>query len=407
MAKQFLTSIQVIAQPTPPTPGSGFTLFAQSSSNSVSWIGANGFTQTLDATANTANRIYTMPNKSGTFALLDDISGGGGTATLLYNRRPPMHRGPLFSKTSATALSIAAGAVLNGIVYATATAVTMPGSFTNNTDYAIWQHPTTGALVADASFLTAPTGATSGSIVGGFHYIPSGRPTGLNNASPTASPEILEFSIWDLTWRPTCPDPRGMVCVEGTFWCDIFMVGATSYAGSTFAAVPSSRVNLTIADGSNPPLVPAAFGGNGTTAHANGTWFTFSQMAVSFGKRLPTYSEFSAAAFGVAELTQRATDAGTTQWERVSRVGIAQSTGVMWQWGAEMAHGQPPTAWQDSTESRGQIWGTNLRGALFGFAWGTGNSGFIGSRHINWIQNIWDSNNQIGARFFANHSVNG
>jgi len=75
----------------------------------------------------------------------------------------------------------------------------------DNTDYAIWQHPTDGSLVADASFTSAPAGATGGSVVGGYHYIPSGRPTAVNNGSPTAAAEILEYSIWDLTWRPIMP----------------------------------------------------------------------------------------------------------------------------------------------------------------------------------------------------------
>jgi hypothetical protein len=165
-----------------------------------------------------------------------------------YNRRPPLHRGPLFYKTAALTVSIAADSALNGFFYDTATAVTMPGSFSNNVDYAIWQHPTTGALVADASFTSAPAGATGGSIVGGFHHIPSGRPTAVNNGSPTAAAEILEYSIWDLTWRPACPDPRGMACVDERFWCDLYFCGSTSYAGSDFTAVPSSKIGLTIAD---------------------------------------------------------------------------------------------------------------------------------------------------------------
>jgi len=250
---------------------------------------------------------------------------------VLYNRRPALHRGPLFYKTAATTISIVAGAVLNGHLYSTATAVTMPGSFSNNVDYAIWQHPTTGALVADASFTSAPAGATGGSIVGGFHHIPSGRPTAVNGGSPTAAAEILEYSIWDLTWRPTCPDPRGMTCVDGRFWCDLYLCGSTSYAGSDFTAVPSSKIGLTIADENNPPLIPAIYGGDGTTAYSlvdskePGSWYDFAEVASSFGKRLISWLEFQHAAFGGPENGSRGSDPGTVIWERASLWGLRRS----------------------------------------------------------------------------------
>jgi hypothetical protein len=326
---------------------------------------------------------------------------------LLYNRRPALHRGSLFYKTAATAISIVAGAVLNGRLYSAATAVTMPGSFTNNTDYAIWQHPSTGALVADASFTTAPAGAAGGSIVGGFHYIPSGRPTAVNGGSPTSSAEILEFSLWDLTWRPSCPDPRGMACIEGGFWGDLYLVGATSYAGASFSAVPSSRIGLTIADGSSPPLVPAQFGGNGSTAYGNGKWFTFAEVAMSFGKRLPQWQEFQAAAFGAPEAGSRGTDPGTVQWERVSKFGLAQATGTLWVWGADTATTTQPAAYTtgSETDSRGQVYGAETRAVILGGDWDLGSS--AGSRCARWNLTPWASGGNVGARFVAGHLVLG
>lgn len=329
------------------------------------------------------------------------IAALAASPTVLYNRRPALQRGSLFYKTAATTISVVAGAVLNGKIYATATAVTMPGSHTNNTDYAIWQNATTGALVADASFTTAPAGATGGSIVGGYHYVPSGRPTAVNNGSPTAAAEILEFSLWDLTWRPACPDPRGMVCIEGGFWMDLYLCGATSYAGSTFSAVPSSRIGLTIADGSSPPLVPAQYGGNGSTAYANGKWFTFAEVAASFGKRLPRWQEFSAAAFGAPEASSRGTDPGTVQWERVSKFGLAQATGVMWQWGQETCSAGAPSAWTAGTEtdSRGQVYGPETRAVILGGNWSI--TSLSGSRCADWSASPWGSASVFGARFAA------
>ncbi len=334
------------------------------------------------------------------------IAALGGSTTVLYNRRPALHRGSLFYKTAATTVSIVAGAVLNGQLYSAATAVTMPGSFTNNTDYAIWQHPSTGALVADASFTTAPAGATGGSIVGGFHYIPSGRPTAVNNGSPTSVAEILEFSLWDLTWRPSCPDPRGMACIEGGFWGDLYLVGATSYAGASFSAVPSSRIGLTIADGSSPPLVPAQFGGNGSTAYPDGKWYVFSELARSFGKRLPSNDEYSAGAFGAPEASSRGADPGTVQWERVSKFGWAQATGVMWHWGAALSGNGSGGSWVTGvTAGRGDVYSSDARAVFLGGYWGDGSRS--GSRWAAWNNTPWASSDSLGARFVAGHLVHG
>jgi hypothetical protein len=330
------------------------------------------------------------------------LSGGA----VYYNRRPALHRGSLFYKTAAATISVVAGAVLNGKLYSVATAVTMP-SHSNNTDYAIWQHPSTGALVADASFTTAPAGATGGSVVGGYHYIPSGRPTAVNNGSPTGAAEILEFSLWDLTYRPSCPDPRGMACINDAFWIDLYLAGATSYAGSTFSAVPSSKIGLTIADGSSAPLVPAQYGGNGSTTYGSFTWYEASEMAASFGKRLPSYGEFSAAAFGAPEATSRGTDPGTVIWERASKFGLAQATGVMWQWGSDYALAGSPAAWTTNpTEGRGDVYDSGFsRAVVLGGYWG--NTSFSGSRAAYWNSPPWDSNDFVGARFAAGHLVLG
>jgi hypothetical protein len=327
------------------------------------------------------------------------------TGIVYYNRRPALHRGSLFYKTAATTISIVAGSVLNGVVYTTATPVTMPGSFTNNTDYAIWQNPSTGALVADASVTTAPAGATGGSVVGGFHYIPSGRPTAFNNGSPTGAAEILEFSLWDLTYRPSCADPRGMACIEGGFWIDLYLAGATSYAGSTFSAVPSSKIGLTIADGSSAPLLPAQYGGNGSTTYGSFTWYEASEMAASFGKRLPFYAEFAAAAYGAPEASSRGSDPGTVQWERVSKFGLAQAPGTLWQWGADTSWDGSGEAWSANTEGRGSVYSDDARAVILGGSWS--NASNSGSRCAFWGYPPWTSSSSIGARFATGHLVLG
>jgi hypothetical protein len=53
---------------TPPTPVSGFTLFPDVSGR-FSWIGANGFTRTIDATGITTSRVWTPPDRSGVISL--------------------------------------------------------------------------------------------------------------------------------------------------------------------------------------------------------------------------------------------------------------------------------------------------------------------------------------------------
>jgi hypothetical protein len=322
-----------------------------------------------------------------------------------FSRRPPLHRGPLFTKTAATTLSVVADCSLNGFFYASATAVTM-GSHTNNTDMAIWQHPTTGALVSDASFTSAPAGATGGSIVAGYHYIPSGRPTAFNNGSPTAAAEILEYSIWDLTWRPECPDPRGMANIDGRFWCDLYLCGSTSYAGTDFSAVPSSKIGLTIADNSSPPLIPSFYGGNGSTAYSlvsgnnPGSWYNFAEVAHSFGKRFMWSWEFQAAAFGAPEAGSRGSDPGTVIWERESKWGLAQATGTLNVWGIERV-GIYTSGSNTNTGGRGTEFADAPRALVLGGGWSSG--GDSGSRYASWSLVPSTGDFALGARFAAGH----
>ena len=371
----------------------------------------------LQAPATVASNVtFTLPGADGTNGQVLGTNGSGvlsfstpSGGTILYNRRPALHRGPLFTKTAATTISVAAGAVLNGQYYASATAVTM-GSHTNNTDMAIWQHPTTGALVSDASYVTAPAGATGGSIVGGYHYIPSGRPTAFNNGSPTSTAEILEYSIWDLTWRPVCPDPRGMTCVDGRFWCDLYFCGSTSYANTTFAAVQSSKIGLTIADNSSPALIPSFYGGNGSTAYTltggnnPGSWYNFAEVAHSFGKRFMFSWEFQAAAFGAPEAGSRGSDPGTVIWERASKWGLAQATGTMLTWAIERV-GIYTSGSNTDTGGRGTEYADAPRALFLGGSWVSGANS--GSRSAVWVRVPSDGSGDFGARFCAEHVISG
>jgi hypothetical protein len=74
-----LTLASFLAGTAPAAPTTGFTLYANPS-NALSWIGANGFVRTFDGTANNADRAYTLQNKSGTIAHLDDITAANAGA---------------------------------------------------------------------------------------------------------------------------------------------------------------------------------------------------------------------------------------------------------------------------------------------------------------------------------------
>lgn len=95
-----------IAQSSSPSvPVNGFRLFANSS-NAFSWIGANGFVRVFDGTSNTANRTYTLPDASGTFALLSVANIFTATqtinASLGMNTSSPTHTITLASTSTGT-----------------------------------------------------------------------------------------------------------------------------------------------------------------------------------------------------------------------------------------------------------------------------------------------------------------
>ena len=130
-------------------------------------------------------------------------------------------------------------------------------------------------------------------------------------------------------------------------------------------------------------------------------------VAASFGKRLPRWQEFSAAAFGAPEATSRGTDPGTVIWERTSKFGLAQATGTRWQWGQETAIGAAPSAFTTGTEtdSRGQVFGSSTVAVILGGSWGV--SSGSGSRCAVWNGPPWFSGFDFGARFAAGHLVLG
>lgn len=306
---------------------------------------------------------------------------------------------PAFVKTGAGTISVKAGVfvVVAGVpVYFSAqTAITMP-TLTAGTDYAIYVC-TDGSIRADSSW-SYPTGyTTSNSLkIGGFHYAPGGNASA--QAGGDTTPAINEYSLWDLKFRPACPDPRGMALVADSFWSDIYLLGVDHLTNGT------SKYNVTIADGSAPPKIPLQFGGNGSTAYSTLNWWEAAEVMRAHGKRMPTYSEFAALAFGTTEVASSGTDPVSTILCQAytSKWGVMLATGNMWVWGDEFGGGAVSAGWTVNTGGRGSTYQME-NAVLFGSSWY--NAENSGSRASYWFNSPTISHNTVGARGVCDHMV--
>jgi len=209
--------------------------------------------------------------------------------------------------------------------------------------------------------------------VAGFHFAPGGNATA--RAGGDSEPAINPCSLWDVNFRPSCPDPRGMALVQTPthkFWCDIYLLGVDHVRDGT------SKLEVTIADGDDPPADPAG---------RHFSRFDYETAVAVFkhhGKGLLSLDEFFAAAFGVTEKTATGRDPKITRLDapRTSRFGLMQATGNMWVWGHD---GDPDLP----------------RASLFGGAWRSGDD--AGSRCadvVGWPEN---SVGDLGARGRCDH----
>ena len=303
-----------------------------------------------------------------------------------------------FTARTATTLYVEVNGELKTI--SASTTITMPGSATVGTDYAIWAK-TDGTLEATSNHTSPPT--ANARRVGGFHYAPGGNATGTSGGDATAS--INAFSFWDLKFRPACPDPRGMTLVADAFWADIYLCGVDHQTNGT------SKYNVTIADGSAPPKVPSKFGGNGTTAYSNGNWWNFMEVLHNYGKRGLSYSEFAAMAYGTTEATSSGgTDVPTTgvngtgstsNWNVfTSKWGVIQSTGCLYVWGDEYGGGSAAASWTANTGGRGSTYQME-NAVILGGDWSYGS--ISGSRCSLWNNSPTISNINIGVRGACDH----
>ena len=347
-----------------------------------------------------------FPNADGTAgqALVTDGSGvlsfgsAGSTAYGLFSKINPAvvawNKTGAFTLTTNTGLYIEVNGDIKTI--ASATSITMPTA-TSGTDYAIWC-TTAGALEATTDHVSPPS--ANARKVGGFHYAPGENATGTSGGNTT--PSINEYSLWDLKWRPGCPDPRGMTLVGGHFWSDIYLTGVDHHTNGT------SKFNVTIADGSSPPKVPTLYGGNGSTNYGSYTWWECAELLSSHGKRPPTYQEFSALAYGTTEASSRGTDPVTTQMSATddnftSKWGVIQSTGCLRVWGNHFGGGALGASFVANTEGRGSTF--QLSNVVsFGGNWDI--SSLSGSRFSVWNSSPTLSVNDFGSRGVCDHKTN-
>ncbi|HEY7824975.1 MAG TPA: hypothetical protein VIG24_19200, partial [Acidimicrobiia bacterium] len=322
---------------------------------------------------------------------------------------------PVINVTGAGAAEIKAGtvALVEGaeIAFGTATAITMP-SLSAGTDYYVYVG-TDGSAEAVAAMGSWPSPVAAppadSALIGGFHYAPGGNATGFDSGGD-ATPAINEFSCWDLKWRPSCPDPRGMTCVNGSFWSDIYLTNRDPDTNGT------SRNSEDIADGATggttTPIIPAAFGGNGTNRYSSYNWWNASEVMAAYGKRLPGFREFAALAWGVQEAQSRGNDPVTTGLSTsnsgssnadetfTSFWGVIQASGVLYTWGDHFGGGAAGASWSANTEGRGSSY--QLSNAVrFGGDWLNGADS--GSRCSRWSTSPTGSPSDLSSRGVCDH----
>jgi hypothetical protein len=276
---------------------------------------------------------------------------------------------PAIFVTGPNTAAISSGIVFGGVTFTKSAAILLPkGGLKAGCDYAV-------AIAADGSpTLEELNGVPADEkYLGGFHFAPGSNASA--RAGGDAQPAINPYSVWDINFRPACPDPRGMALVEtprGRCWVDIYLTGVDHLTDGT------SKFGAAIADGSSKPANPAG-----------GRFSKFDYEAACaimkhHGKGLLSLDEFFAAAFGVTEKTSCGRDPKVTGIDvaRTSKFGLMQATGNMWIWGHDGDPDEP-------------------RASIFGGSWLTGDS--AGSRYA--FVAFWPdfSDGYLGARGRSDH----
>ncbi len=319
------------------------------------------------------------PDAAGVHRFVSENAGGAGSPGL-FNKSDGA--APAWETVTSTSLQTASTitAVTDGLLAqaAAGSPIEVP-NLSPGTDYYIY-------LASDGSLqaLDAESAAPSGErLVGGFHVL-------------AGDGEINPRSCWDLNWRPQS-NPRGMtLSIDGKLWGDTYLMDA-QYGVNGY-----SRNGATIADDGSRPVIPGIYGGDGIVTYGTMSWWVAVDLATAAGKRLPCYQEFTALAYGVVERQAVGTDPVTTQHQAGHRsaCGCEQITGVMYQWGADIA-ATGGSSWRNITEGRGDVYASNIVSPLFGAYWNDGSN--AGSRASNWSAAPDYSLSHLSARGVSDH----
>jgi hypothetical protein len=338
--------------------------------------------------------------------------GNGGSAAISPNHFEKLDLfTPAFIKDGPGSLSVKVGTVIRvaqtTITVSTNTPINTP-PFIAGSDYSIF-------ACADSTFHASDPGAAPEGYlpeevreIGGFHYAPGGNATAYNTGG-NSDPEINEYSFWDLKFRPSCPNPKGMTFVPlGRFWTDIYPACRNPEArGST------SSYGGTIADGTSSatwPVNPAILGGNGSITYPDAAGYNLMEFVSAYGKTLATTNQFRNAAYGVVENQSRGTNwttatlvpASTSKW------GVMMATGCGFQFGCEYsvdANFYQTAAYGNTAGGRGKIWSYNTGAGITQLMHGGGafNGANSGSRCTHYLWNPNTNTQGVGARGYAKH----
>lgn len=290
--------------------------------------------------------------------------GSSDTGAILHK---PDAGSPAFKLIGPREIVVKSGVSFRGRTCAVDTPIDLPDDVTAGQDYGV---AVTDNAVEVIKLEAPPDGVY---VLGGFHFAPGGNAAARSGGDGV--PQISPLSLWDIAFRPACPDPRGMVLVgdePSRFWCDIYLLGVNHHTDGT------SAFGVTIADGRHPPQKP------NKGKFKKFDYATAIAVLAHHGKQLLGIEEFFAAAFGVTERISVGRDPCETGLDapRTSRWGLMQATGNMWVWG----HNGDPDDPQPM---------------LFGGYWIDG--AFAGSRASYWVSAPSCSLNFIGARGRCGH----
>ncbi|MCH8517477.1 MAG: hypothetical protein LAT68_14220 [Cyclobacteriaceae bacterium] len=296
--------------------------------------------------------------------------------------------------------------VVNDVIVEIAedTAVTMGSTPSVGSDMAIWIMDD-GSLQVSANFSTLTNGVR---VVGGFHHAPGGNATldpdgdWSNHTGGDTTPQINEYSIWDLKWRPSARDPRGLALVPGLQeWWGIYPMQNGIEAGPLHMyGVDPCR------DGNAPYKIWAD--NSPPDRYTDATPMNIFELLASQGFRPPQPWNFQLAALGTTEQTSvggsgpgNTGDVGDRDRDRfTSAWGLFDITGVIRTWGSDSL--------PDNTQTGGVTQGRSndifriSRFAALGGYWNLGSSS--GSRCVL-ASTSSVSGTDLGGRGVCSHCI--